>query len=165
MAKTKKKALTLSAIKEETKKYKEQIVVDIKGYELKIDKHFAPTKISELLQELGSKILQLEKDGVDLKNFDLTSYIFLLIIKHFTSLKIPDEFEKQIAILKELVDGEFLGEIINAIPDDGWNKLQDVFYELNERFDQTKEMLKNLVEEQENKIAKENNTQKEIEDE
>lgn len=140
-----KKALTLASIKNENKKYKEKITVDIKGYELKIDKYFSPSKINDMVRELGEKLEEMGKQNIQIKDIDIIAYMYLLVIKHFTSLQIPNDLSKQLQVLNELIDGDFLNDIINAIPEEEWKKIGDVFARINENINITADLIEEMV--------------------
>jgi hypothetical protein len=119
MAKTAKKNkqtnnnLNLSVLKEKNKeKYGEQIEVMIDGYSVKIDKVWKPTKINLLFKEL----IKVSKDLSNKDSEVWAAYVYLLMFRHFTSLPIPAELDKQLDWLDELVDAGYFGQLVEALP-------------------------------------------------
>lgn len=93
-----------------------KIVVDeeVKEVELEILKMFSPTKIQECTREFIKNIDKARK--VDRDGFgDITEpYLMWLIIKHFSEMEesMPNDFEKQILSLKQMVNTGVLFQII-----------------------------------------------------
>lgn len=140
MAKSKK--LTVGAIKKENARFDERTLIFVNGYSLEIDQVFRPTKISMLISEIIDKV-----ENSRIKNYDLmpifTPYIALLMIKHFTSLEIPDSFDEQLTVMNILVDGEFLTPIYEKLPKD---QVEKVYQEINNATDRLTENLDTLME-------------------
>ena len=118
----KRKKLTKTEIERIDKKWKEKISVDIKGYELKVDKYFRDSKIAALMEDLQMGMLECRKHGGDEVQFG-TVYFGFLIIRHFTDLKTPDEIEEQFEFMQVLADNELLDPIMEALPQDQISKV------------------------------------------
>lgn len=107
------KNITLSSLKQQNKKYEEIFEIEIDGYNLKINKFWSPTKISELMIEFANNLRETHMDD------RLSSaYMYLLLLRYFTSLSIPDDFSKQMDWLNELVDSGYLNTIVTQLPED-----------------------------------------------
>ena len=87
---------------------------EIKEVELEVFKLFSPTKIQECTREFIQNIDKARK--VDRDGFgDITEpYLMWLIIKHFSEMEnsMPNDFEKQIMSLKQMINTGVLFQII-----------------------------------------------------
>lgn len=111
---SKNKKLTLSEIKKiDAKSFSGKKDVIIKGYSLTIDEVFRPTKIQELISEFIDKQLYIVENEIQFDQW--LEYTLLLMIKHFTSLQIPDSFAEQIATWQLLIDNDLFADIVNNI--------------------------------------------------
>lgn len=115
------KQLSVDYIEEVADEFKEQkeILVEIitkDGKErigLTIDKYFSPIKIKLCVKELIAKLDMLR---AYLKDYEEVNELFqcwliMLLIKHFSSLEIPYDFKRQVAILDRLVETTVLFQI------------------------------------------------------
>lgn len=118
------KNITLTSLKQKNKIYNETIEVEIDGYSLKINKLFSKVKTTELTQEFLTNLNEtVRNDSVNISS----AYIYLLMIRHFTSLGIPKELDKQMEWLSELIDSGYFTEIIGKFPvDQVSNVIQEV---------------------------------------
>jgi hypothetical protein len=113
--------LSLEYVEEVADQFKEQKEIEIEittidGKErvgLTIDKYFSPIKIKLCVKELISKLDILRKYLKDYKEVDeiFQCWLILLLIKHFSSLEIPYDFKRQVAILDRLVETTVLFQI------------------------------------------------------
>jgi hypothetical protein len=80
---------------------------------LTVDKYFSPIKIKLCIKELLSKLDMLRKYLKDYNDVDelFQCWFIMLMIKHFSSLEIPNDFNRQVAILDRLVDTTVLFQI------------------------------------------------------
>ena len=115
------KQLSLEYIEEVADELKEQkeIFINIEtkdGTErvgLTIDKYFSPIKIKLCVKELISKLDTLRVYIKDYEDVDelFQTWLVMLMIKHFSSLEIPNDFKRQVAILERLVETTVLFQI------------------------------------------------------
>jgi hypothetical protein len=115
------KDLSLELFEELDSQYdeKKEIIVKVKTLngemdtKLEIDKYFHPKKIEECVKELLKKIdyakIYLNKEEDDKQLYQI--WLILLIIKHFSSLEIPNEFKKQLAVLEKLIEHNLVFQI------------------------------------------------------
>lgn len=113
--------LTLDLLEELYDEYEEQNEVTIKvktskGYidtKIFIDKAFKPRKIQKCVSELVSKIKMA--NAYMSKNADGSSvyqmWFILMLIKYFTSLEIPNDFKKQVAVMEKMMESEIFFQI------------------------------------------------------
>lgn len=134
--------LTLSALKDINKKFKEKFEIDIDGYTVKIDKYWSQEKINELVSEYFDKF---EKHQDDFTETLLAQYCFLLMIRYFSSIKIPAKFEQQIQWLEQLVTPGYYGQIISKFPEDDVAK---VLNQLSDGVENLTKEINRIVEEQ-----------------
>lgn len=112
---TKKQNLTLSTLKNKNKIYNETFEEQIDGFTVSIKKTWSPTKINELIIEFGENIRTM---NVENQVQVSTAYIYLLLLRYFSSLSIPKELNKQLDWLNELIDSGYLDQLVKLLPID-----------------------------------------------
>lgn len=159
--------LSVEYIEEVADQYKEQkeISIDVPtkdGIEkvgLTIDKYFSPMKIKLCVKELIAKLDLLRGYLKDYDNTDelFQCWLIMLMIKHFSSLEIPHDFKRQLAILDRLVETTILFQIFSNF---NTSQIEKVMVELgsvtNEalfKIDQFQDVFDNL--EKDSKLNKE----------
>lgn len=156
------KELTLADLKKESKKLDEQSEFEIKigstDYIIKYDKVFRKTKQRAVLEDTLHFFQQMGEENM--KNLEMASaYTALLIVKHFTSLDIPDEIEEALAMLEVLVDLGVIGDIVNELPEDEVVKIYELLTQtvdsLNNNLKMAEAEAKLVEEELENEEVKE----------
>lgn len=83
---------------------------------LEHDVFFRKTKIQKVLEdmlEFFNSIGEANKHLLELAS----PYTALLIIKHFTSLDVPNDIDEALILLEVLIDLESLGVIVNELPE------------------------------------------------
>ena len=119
---SKNKKLTLSEIKKlDAKSFSGKREVIIKGYSLTIEEAFRPTKVQELISEFIDKQIYITENEIQFDRW--LEYILILMIKHFTSLQVPDSFAEQIATWELLIDNDLFAEIVDAMNQDEIKKM------------------------------------------
>lgn len=139
---SKPKNLTLSALQNNiNKKYKETFTEDFDGYKIDFHKHYSISKINELISEVIDNFRKHQNDGFT-TDF-LGTYIYIQILRHFTSLAIPKDFDKQLQWVDQLVDAGYLKRIIELIPEKEVEKIMDEVVkqtqQINENMDKFEE--------------------------
>lgn len=111
-----KKNLTLSTIKQKNKElYEEKLEIEIEGYKVSVSKVWSPTKINELIKEFSDNLRLMNSD----EQLSISSaYLYLLLLRYFSSLSIPKELNKQLEWLNELIDSGYLDKLISSLPTD-----------------------------------------------
>ena len=104
------KKMNLNNLKSQTNKEFTQRTVIIDQYEFLIDDKFKPSKMQLLLAEFQDKIEYANENEI---NINPLLIIYTLLIKHFTSISIPDELEKQLDMLNILIDLGYFEKILN----------------------------------------------------
>lgn len=151
MTKKRAKELNLEVINKEHKKFEKMINLEIEvngnAYKFQAFEVFPPSKVYSLTTELVTKF----KDDVQMVDTDTAflSYVYLLIIRHFTSLPIPSDYAQQIAILEKLVDLDLFNAIIEALPQDQVSavvqKCHELVIQVVNRSKQLREMLEDQL--------------------
>lgn len=123
------KNLTITALKrEDSKRYNQKKELVVNGYKVQLDKVFRQTKVQELLREFVEKVNYVtDHETIDYELVDWVSYSFLLIIKYFTSIAVPNKFEEQIVVMGYLIDNDFLKPILEGFDLDEIEKLNMMF--------------------------------------
>jgi hypothetical protein len=126
MAKNKK--LTSNAVKAKKEELKASVIKEVviggDTYEFKVDRKFIKSKEVAFTNDLISFVSEI---GTDEKYFDLgeiriqtlsENYALLMLIKHFTSIDVPEETEDALTVLRDLADLGVFNEVIEALPED-----------------------------------------------
>lgn len=132
------KKFTPTVLKKIDKKWDEKIEVVIEDHLLKIDKYFRETKINDFIMELVEKIKLCQKEGGNISEFAFTYYP-ILMIKHFTDLfdglKNANDLSLQLQVLNELIDNNLLSVIIEKMPKEEQQKINDKVIEMTQNVD------------------------------
>lgn len=171
MAEKRAKKLTWEVLDQEMKKYEkmtEARVTDGKGnvYKFKHYVEFPKAKLYALTHELIRKF----KDDVELVNGDMafTSYVYLLTLKHFTDIPIPDDYQQQLRVLEGLVNMDLFNELVEALPHEELakvlNECANLTVEIVNRAKVLKEMLEGEIQNDELKEQLFGGALKEIEE-
>ncbi len=128
----KQKVLSYEELKKLDKKNDEIETIDIQGYPVKINKVFRPSKIKVLIAEFASIIDELKERGVDIENTNNTAIGLSLILKHFTSLEIPSDFDVMIEFYNALEDNHFLYPIISSFDENEIVKINEALKNVSE---------------------------------
>lgn len=114
------KKLTPAELKKQVKKLDavQEFVITIgeTDYKLTHDIVFRKTKMQKVLEDMMYFFAEVTEDTIDLLQF-ATPYSSLLVIKHFTSLEVPNDIQEAIDLMEVLVDLGAFGEIINTLPE------------------------------------------------
>jgi hypothetical protein len=155
MAKKDIKKLSPAVIKEKREELDavQEFVVNIGGddYTLTHDIVFRKSKQHKVLDDMIDFFTEVANR--DMGYLELASpYTTLLIIKHFTSLEVPEDVTEALDLLVALVDLEALTKIINALPVEEVVKVYELVTETLENFKQNLDDM----EEEAKKLALEN---------
>jgi len=119
MTQKKIKNLNPTEIKKQVKKLKTQgefyITIGEDEYLVKHDEIFVNSKIHRVLDDLVS-LFNESRNRNELMEV-ATPYTTLLIIKHFTSIDVPDDIDSALDMMEALIDLEVMDKIINALPE------------------------------------------------
>lgn len=120
------KKLTLADLKKESKKLdaQQEMTVHIGGteYTISYDTIFRKTKQRAVLQDTLTFFQEIGEKNMEQLEM-ASAYTALLIVKHFTSLDVPDDISEALSLLEVLVDIDVLGEIVNELPEDEVTKI------------------------------------------
>ncbi|WP_413381236.1 hypothetical protein [Alkalihalobacillus sp. 1P02AB] len=130
----KKSKLTMTSINNAAKKLNKKEEVELSnGSVLEFSPKFKETDIQELMKELQQKILYANDKNITLEADFIPQYVMFLCVKYFTHLKtsVPDEFEKQIIFMDNLINSGFYKEIIEVAFDPSelekvWGSMSEV---------------------------------------
>lgn len=155
------KNLTLTELRKQDKALNEQTehTINVNGvdYKIKIDNVFRKTKQHKLLDDL-IKFMDEGRNNEELLDFS-SSYTTLLLIKHFTSLEIPDDIDNAIIAMNALIDLDIFDEIINLMPEKEVVKVYELLAmavkRIDENIDEMIEEASKVTEKIENKEVKE----------
>lgn len=131
------KKLNLGTLKSEDNKFYTEKKITVNGHDILIQEHFRPSAIQRMFMELVEKIEYMKESGIKLSF--IPSYIYILLIKYFTNIEVPEEFEKQVQMLDLLIDNNYLEPVINAIPQEEIDKINTFIMKSKEQFAQIKD--------------------------
>lgn len=131
------KKLTVANVLKEDKKLDKKgvdsVFMDGTEYEFEYDLIFRPTKQEAVLNDVLNYYEHIDSRGIEILAF-ATPYVALLIIKHFTSLDVPQDFDEAILLLNVLVDNHILDEILNKLPNEQVKTMTDTLHNALEVF-------------------------------
>lgn len=131
------KLLTPELLKKQNEKLNEvqefSITVNGEDFIMTHDVVFRKSKQHKVLDDLVEFFN--EGQNRNLQYLDLaTPYTTLLILKHFTSLEVPDDIDEAILLLEVLIDLGVLANILNTLPEDEVTKMFELLTEVMTRF-------------------------------
>lgn len=154
------KKLDLHLIEEANKKYDMKTVsipVELNGEmqnaELKIYKKFPPTIVAKCLEEFVQKMsFVMEKNRGYFQEI-YEPYLMFMIIKHFSDFPAPTEYEKQIKVIRMMIDNDLLYKIFCEFDPNEISKLSNVLEETAKQLDENAEgyykyLIENGIEEE-----------------
>jgi hypothetical protein len=108
------------------------VVVGDTDYKLTHDVVFRRTKQHKVLDDM---VEFFNEGGKQIELLDMaTPYTALLILKHFTSLEVPDGVDEALVLLETLIDLELLDKVLNALPEEEVKKVYELLTQTVENF-------------------------------
>ena len=135
--------ITLGKLKTLDSKTYTQKKIKAGNYDVLVDEQFRPSKINDMVLEYTQKLDYCREKGYDLKSGE---YIFILMIRYFTDIDIPEDFESQVQMLKIMVDHDLLTPILNSFNEKEVEKMND---KINEFKDNVNKLVAEMKIEQE----------------
>jgi len=135
--------ITLGKLKTLDSKTYTQKKIKAGNYDVLVDEQFRPSKINDMVLEYTQKLDYCREKGYDLKSGE---YIFILLIRYFTDIDIPEDFESQVQMLKIMVDHDLLTPILNSFNEKEVEKMND---KINEFKDNVNKLVAEMKIEQE----------------
>jgi hypothetical protein len=136
-SKPKAKKLTLDALNKENKKLDNRVVgkimVNGSEYEVEYDSVFRTSKQQKVLDDILKFYEQVDTLGTKILDI-ATPYFVMVIIKHFTSVEVPDSIEDAMDTMSVLIDLEILHEILNMLPEKEVEKVNKLIEDALEIF-------------------------------
>jgi len=118
------------AYSKEFTKRKLTVLIDNKFYEILVDEKFKTTKLNLMVLEVLKNYENYEKLPDNLR----LTYIYFIMIKHFTDLDVTTEtFEEQLALIEALIDLNIFETIIASFAETEINKLVEYMKKFTER--------------------------------
>jgi len=129
-------------------------------YDVTHDIIFRKTKQHLLLDNMVD-FFNAGSERIELLNM-ATPYTALLILKHFTSLEVPDDIDEAVVLLKVLIDLDVLDAVLAELPEEETTKVFELLTQTVEGFKATlegaekeaKEDAENLLEQIDNDVLK-----------
>lgn len=142
--------LNLETVKKESVQKFAQILatvqLDGKDYSMMIDTKFSNTKVNALLDDLNKYFAQ-GMNKTELLDYAST-YISLLIMKHFSSIDVPDDIDEALTMMKDLVDLQWFAPIIDAFDENEIVQLFEKIYLAVAQMEQAMTEASNISDEQ-----------------
>jgi hypothetical protein len=145
MAKT--KNLTVASLKKDAKPLDKMYSVTINDYSLKIYETFSPTKLGAVVNEFMDDF-QTMGGGKEIMNV-FTPYLYLMLIKHVTSLDVPNDIEGKIETIELLTDLGIFADILEAMPQSELEKFADKIKEVSNSINANMDVLEDEISEYE----------------
>lgn len=152
--------LNLEVIKKASEKFEniEEVFIDveideeIKTFKVEIYKYFSPIQITQCITEFIEKIdLARKKDKSGFGNI-MYPYAIFMIIKHFTTLKLPNDFNEQILTIEKMINTGLLFEIFMSFEQEEIEKIKSKLELTLANFDKNHDLLEKFKKEVEPKI-------------
>lgn len=118
----------------------------IETFTVEIYKHFSPVQIKMCVQELIEKIDLVRSH--DKKGFGniIVPYMMFLIVKHFTTLELPNVFAHQLKAIEHMTNTGTLFQIFSYMDENEINKIKDEAGFIVDNFDDKMEGAKEMKE-------------------
>lgn len=168
MAKKTAKKLTTQFLKQKEKELKQRTTHEIQlgedVFEIQIDKVFTNSKISELMADINELIqhLYMGEKSEDIpektKGYLVSRFIYLMIIKHFTDIEVPDDIIDSVATVKVMEDIGLMDKIITLMDEE---ELMKTVTEINRRLEMATELVSERLGEVRKELEKIENQDKE----
>jgi hypothetical protein len=113
------KKLTLNVLKKQDEQLYKQKEINVNGYKVMIDTKFRKTKLQKLINELVQVSDYIKENKYQI---DILTYLYILLIKYFTDIPVPNELEKQIIMTNLLIDNGYFEAIVNEFDQNEINK-------------------------------------------
>lgn len=133
------KKLTLKELQKIDASYDEVTIIPVNGYSIGINKKFKNTKIRDLVGDFVTIHAKLKELGVEEGEIDFSGIGFILIIKHFTDINVPDDLNGKLEYLEYLINADMLSPIMESF---GEGELQKAIKMMNDYTDNVKELFK-----------------------
>lgn len=143
------KQLTMSNIKKDAKALDKMRKATIDGYELKIYENLTESRMDSAIGEFLKDFTEMQKNNSEAIIEVFTPYVYLLLIKHGTSLDIPNDVEGKIDALKMLSDLGIFVKILNEFTDEDMKRFAEKIKETSENLKEGLDYLESQIEETE----------------
>lgn len=126
-------------------------------YKVKVDNIFRQTKQHKVMEDL----IEFFNEGNERAEIlDVaTPYTSLLIVKHFTSIAVPDDIDEAIELLNAMVDLKLLGKVVEVLPENQvikmYESLSSAVSRMNANIDEVVKEAKDLEGQLESEQVKE----------
>jgi hypothetical protein len=108
---------------------------EVRPFKVEIYKVFSPVGIQQCVAELVEKIdIARSKDKNGFGNI-IIPYTIFLIIKHFTTLKLPNVFSQQIKAIEHMINTGILFQIFMYFDEEEVNKIRNEIMFVLDNFD------------------------------
>jgi hypothetical protein len=141
------KRLTFDLIQEQDKQFEVMVEKIVKDSVVEVYEKFRPTKISETISEISANFADIRMGKYNIGEL-FTPYVYLIIIKNFTSLDVPEKFDDQINFLTVLVNNNYFNDLIEVLPYDQvqlvFEKMEEETKRINETMDEAEKVYSEL---------------------
>lgn len=156
------KKLNVAELKKQAKKLDEKgeisVMIGEQEFKLTHDTVFRRTKIQALLEDMLTFFNAVNQEKIGMLEF-ASPYTALLILKHFTSLDVPNDVDEALSLLEVLIDLEVLGELVGKLPEEEVVKVYEVLTKtvenVSESMAETEEELEKIKGQVQNEEVKE----------
>lgn len=146
--------LNLQALKNDAKKYDQKTKVQLNDdFHVFINKHFAPSKVQEMLVELFSDFDQAKKEKLDLESIGYDGWLFFLIIKKFSDLNISPILKNKINTYLQIRDSDIYPLLMAAFPAESYERVTRMMLLMQETMAELKKIDEGKLSEIAQKVA------------
>jgi hypothetical protein len=123
--KNKKSNMTFANLKaQENNYYTTRLVVLDENNEYYMDEKFRLTKIYEVIEEYKVHSFYAQENGLV---FDMFLTMYMLIIKNFTNIPVPDSYEDIMSMANTLTNLNYFEKILNEFDQEEFNRVMEIY--------------------------------------
>nr|BDD47801.1 hypothetical protein 2 [Bacillaceae bacterium] len=130
--------LNMKVIKEDNKRYKEFVTIDIEAqgntYEVKIYPFLSPSLVAKLRDELIEFRQNVDKEKLTIEDTEWDDLISYFIVRHFTNIKMTKSKKAKTIYeeFKEAINSKLFEVILKSFPEESIMSVHEKIYELAE---------------------------------
>lgn len=117
----------------------------LRSYSVEMYKHFSTVQITQCVREIIEKLdhLRVRNKG-EIERSVVVPYMIFLIIKHFTTLNLPNTFAEQLKAIENMTNTGAMFQILMAFDENEVAKVQSEVNRVLENFDKNLEEVEDL---------------------
>ena len=140
--------LNLQALKSNAKKYDKKEKVQLNNdFHVYVYKHFAPSKVVDMLVELLTDYEESKKQKLGLESISRQDWLYFMIIKTFTDLNISPVLKNKIATYLQIRDSDIYPLLTFAFPKESYERVVKMMNSIDNQLGELKNFDQNKLQE------------------